>query len=81
MFVCGHMRVFSMNTADTSMTYIKRLSFPKCGKRNVCRDVKGRKLVDKGVCVRAFLFALFFVMTNGSYVFLLKLFLNTNEVI
>lgn len=29
------------------------------------------------VCV----FALFLVMTNGSYLFSLKLFLNTNEVI
>lgn len=80
-FVCGHMHVYSMNTVDTSMTYIKQLSFQKCRKRNVGSGVKGRKQVDKCVCMCVFPFALYFVMTNGSYVFLLKLFLNTNEVI
>lgn len=48
-------------------------SFWKMGRRSVCRGV-GRYLC-------AVLFALYFVMTNGSYLFLLKLFLNTNEVI
>lgn len=33
------------------------------------------------VCARVLLFALSFVMTNGSYLFPLKLFLNTNEAI